>query len=150
MLRRAFVALAHLHRCYTWIVRPVSIGATGVVLNEAGDVLLVRLSYRNGWYLPGGGVNRGEAGHQTLERELKEELSLNADVTSSDLAGVHYHRIGGKHDHVLVYLVRSWDGSQDLRGNIEIDEFRFFPVDSLPSDTANLSRTCIERYANPA
>jgi 8-oxo-dGTP pyrophosphatase MutT (NUDIX family) len=48
------------------------------VLTHGEQVLLVRHTYgrRNVWYLPGGGVHRGEPALQAAAREMEEELGL--------------------------------------------------------------------------
>lgn len=49
-----------------------------VVMNDAGDILLVRPhGYRNDdWTLAGGGVEHGETPHQAMRREIAEELGV--------------------------------------------------------------------------
>jgi 8-oxo-dGTP pyrophosphatase MutT (NUDIX family) len=51
----------------------------GVLIRHDDQVLAVRHSYRPGYTIPGGGMDRGENPRQTAVRELAEELSINAD-----------------------------------------------------------------------
>lgn len=51
----------------------------GIVLNEHGELLLVK-TYRNGWVMPGGIVEEGETLLEGLQREIKEETGILADV----------------------------------------------------------------------
>ncbi|MFC4453002.1 NUDIX hydrolase [Deinococcus sonorensis] len=54
-------------------------GAGGVVLNRAGQVLLVR--YRSGgWAFPKGHIEPGETLEQTAEREVHEEGGVHASI----------------------------------------------------------------------
>ncbi|WP_330174520.1 NUDIX hydrolase [Streptomyces sp. NBC_01498] len=57
------------------------IGAVVLVRNNAGDVLLVKPTYKEGWQLPGGAAHQGEKVSDAAARELKEETGLNIDVT---------------------------------------------------------------------
>lgn len=51
--------------------------AAGVlVLGEGGRVLIVKPTYRDGWLIPGGAVEAGEAPSETCRREVAEELSI--------------------------------------------------------------------------
>lgn len=50
-----------------------------VILNEAGEVLVVKEHDRNWWDLPGGGLDHGETIKEALARELREEVALTGD-----------------------------------------------------------------------
>jgi 8-oxo-dGTP pyrophosphatase MutT (NUDIX family) len=54
------------------------LGAAMAVVHE-GKILVARHSYRPGQSLPGGRIKRGESPRAAALRELKEELSIEAD-----------------------------------------------------------------------
>jgi len=62
--------------------RPI-VGVGAVVLNTAGQVLLVKRAHeplKGEWSLPGGGVEIGETLEAALRRELFEETGLTIEV----------------------------------------------------------------------
>lgn len=83
---------------------PVDVGVLALV-EQGGKVLLVRHSYKSGWMLPGGAVNRGEVPSDAILRELKEEIGLTHSATPQ-LAGVYVRRWGFASNLILLYRVR--------------------------------------------
>jgi 8-oxo-dGTP diphosphatase len=59
------------------------IGAVAIVDDGAGRILVARHTYRRGapWALPGGWVRRGEDPAHTVVREIREETSLETEIT---------------------------------------------------------------------
>lgn len=55
------------------------ISAAGVVLNEKGEILLVK-TYRDGWVFPGGIVEVGENVIDGVKREIMEEAGVEVEV----------------------------------------------------------------------
>ncbi len=53
----------------------------GIILNDTGEVLLVKENGRDWWDLPGGGMDHGESIKAAIARELKEEVNLKGDFT---------------------------------------------------------------------
>lgn len=59
----------------------VTCGACAVIQDGRGRVLLAHHTYRRrAWGLPGGLIRRGEQPCETIERELREELGVRAEV----------------------------------------------------------------------
>jgi len=56
------------------------VAAGALFFDEAGRVLLVKPTYKEGWELPGGYVEPGETPIEGCEREIKEELGLARKV----------------------------------------------------------------------
>lgn len=54
-------------------------GAGVMFFNEKGELLLVQPTYKNGWTLPGGVVEKDESPRASARREIEEELGLNID-----------------------------------------------------------------------
>ncbi len=56
-----------------------TVGAVLVLVHD-DTVLVLRQPHRTGWSLPGGLLDRGEAPHHGVERELSEETGLDVRV----------------------------------------------------------------------
>ncbi|GLF98911.1 NUDIX hydrolase [Streptomyces yaizuensis] len=58
------------------------IGAVVLIQDQAGRILLVQPTYKNGaWQLPGGGAQAGEAIADAAARELAEETGLRRELS---------------------------------------------------------------------
>lgn len=56
------------------------VAAGALIRNEAGDVLLVKPTYKAGWEIPGGYVEPGESPRAACIREIREELGVECPV----------------------------------------------------------------------
>ena len=114
------------------LTRPCTIGVRGVVLNDAGELLLVRHSYGGRkWFLPGGGHHGGESPAETLVREMREETGLEVQVTR--LTGVYFYTGQYKRDHIYIFECETVGGEVRLVGG-EIEAIDWFPPDALPDN----------------
>jgi ADP-ribose pyrophosphatase YjhB (NUDIX family) len=114
--------------------RGMTLGAQGVVIDEADRVLLVRHSYRPGWWFPGGGVEWGETLEDALSRELAEEVGVTLTGPPM-LHGVFSNNASFPGDHIAVYLVRQWARNGEYRAKGEIAETGMFAPDDVPVRT---------------
>lgn len=86
--------------------RPMTLGVRAIVENHEGQVLFVRHTYTPGWYLPGGGVERGQTCIEAIRRELVEEGGVKL-TAPPHLIGIYSNHASFKNDHVLLYHVRA-------------------------------------------
>ena len=123
--------------------RGMTLGVRGLVLDERGRVLLIQHTYVRGWYLPGGGVDPGEAAEAAMMRELVEEVGIIAQGRPR-LLSVHSNHARHKGDHVLYYHIEAWtQGQATSRG--EIHAMDWFAPDALPEGvTASTRRRILE------
>jgi ADP-ribose pyrophosphatase YjhB (NUDIX family) len=123
-----------LYQVHSRLFRAVTLGVRGLVLNEAGEVLLVEHTYMRGWYLPGGGVERGETTEQAVIRELEEEAGVRV-VGRPQLVAVHANHSVFRGDHVLIYRVDQWAQCAASQQG-EIRAVGWFAPDQLPADVS--------------
>lgn len=124
------------------MTRGMTLGVRAVATDEAGRVLLVKHTYLPGWWLPGGGVDRGETVQAAAVRELREEAGLIA-TGQPQLVSVHSNERFFPGDHVLVFRIDGFEiGQRTSHGEIEAVDW--FDIDALPEDT---NRACAARLA---
>ena len=118
--------------------RGMTLGVRGVAVDSAGRVLLVKHTYLHGWWLPGGGVDRGETTQAAVVRELREEAGLIAQ-SEPRLISVHSNERFFPGDHVLVFAIDAFDMTERTSHG-EIAEIGWFHPGALPEDTTRATR----------
>ena len=105
-----------------------AVGVAAVITDEAGDVLLLRHTYRRTgrqWGLPGGWVKGRESMEHAIAREVKEETGwrIGAPRLVSVYSGYALPRM------TIVFRARIVGGG--FRPSDEVAEYRFVPPDDL-------------------
>lgn len=108
-----------------------SVGAMCFIERDDGALLLVRLSYRDRWGVPGGLLKRGEAPEAAAHREVLEEVGVEIDLVGEPAVVVDAtaRRVD------LAYRARLANGQDPgsaRPGSPEIVQARWFPRDALP------------------
>jgi ADP-ribose pyrophosphatase YjhB (NUDIX family) len=114
-----------------------------VVLNDAGEFLLIRRSDNDNWALPGGAMDLGESMTQAAVREVEEETGVTCEVTGlvgvyTDPGHVILYTSNGevRQECSLVYTARAIGGesrpsseSTEVRwvSGREVDRYRMHP-----------------------
>ncbi|WP_216093921.1 NUDIX domain-containing protein [Jiangella alba] len=70
--------------------------ANAVVVNDPGEILLIRRTDNGNWSLPGGAMDIGERIGETAVREVREETGITCEITG--LVGIYTNP-----GHVLQY-----------------------------------------------
>ncbi|NJC40148.1 ADP-ribose pyrophosphatase YjhB (NUDIX family) [Brevundimonas alba] len=118
--------------------RGMTLGVRGVAVDAHGRVLLVKHTYLHGWWLPGGGVERGQTAEDALIREMREEAGLIVEGRLA-LLSVHSNERHFRGDHVLVYRIDRFTLT-DRTSHGEIAEVGWFDPHHLPEDTHRATR----------
>jgi 8-oxo-dGTP diphosphatase len=126
------------------------LGASGIVWDGAGNLLLIRRGDNGRWALPGGMIEPGESIAECLVREVREETGV--EVEPLRLVGIYSdpaygHVILDNGDELYVVIaafecrvlggVPRPDGEESL-------EVAYFSTDDLPASLAPVHRLRIE------
>lgn len=141
--------LRPLIRGYARRTRGMTLGVRGVVLDEAGRVLLVEHTYVRGWWLPGGGVDRGETLEDAVARELREEAAVEPTRRPA-LVSIHSNEPRFRGDHVAVFRIDHWRALARRPDPREIRDVGFFALDALPEGTTAGTRRRLAETLNGA
>jgi ADP-ribose pyrophosphatase YjhB (NUDIX family) len=124
-------------RLWWSLSRGHTLGVRGLATDEAGRILLVRHTYQPGWFLPGGGVERGETAEVACRREMEEEAGVSP--TALRLVSIHTNFSLFASDHVLFYRIDAWRPCAPDSAH-EIAERGFFARDALPEGVTAATR----------
>jgi 8-oxo-dGTP pyrophosphatase MutT (NUDIX family) len=126
-------------------------GASVLLENYWGEVLLQLRTDNNTWCSCGGAVELGETVEETAARELFEETGLIADELElfKVFSGKELHYIYPNGDEVsvvdIVFICRKYHG--DLKADPkEVKELRFFSLDEIPENISPPVKGVIKAY----
>lgn len=120
--------------------QPSAEGVLILTLTPEKKVVLVRHTYNEGWYLPGGGKKRNELPAEAALRELREEIGLRS-LSMLTVGPRETMMLSGR--RVLLTLLVVHDAVFFAKPNFEITEVRTFDSDDLPVDSG-MARRCID------
>ena len=130
--------------------------AVKAIIEKDDKLLVLNIENRNSsyWVLPGGKVEYGEAPLNSLERELEEELSVNAEI--KEIVGMYHFFVGSEDegDEIVLTTFEADIGDQqiDISSNPadeNITKYRWMTTDKLIEKTSNQSLAkLIAKYRN--
>jgi|EndMetStandDraft_2_1072991.scaffolds.fasta_scaffold116407_2 8-oxo-dGTP pyrophosphatase MutT (NUDIX family) len=126
--------LTPFYMVFNRMMRGMTLGVRGAVLDDRGRVFLVKHTYVPGWYLPGGGVDPGETIEEAIAREVREEGNITI-TAPPQMLGLYQNREISRRDHVAFFVIRSFSQAAPALANFEIAASGFFALDALPADT---------------
>ncbi|MEU7656213.1 NUDIX hydrolase [Micromonospora taraxaci] len=114
----------------TWYANLASFyaAAAAFITDPAGNVLLVKPTYRDHWAFPGGYVDEGEYPHDGCAREVREELGIS--VVVGDLLVVDWAPPAGQRPRAIVSFTFDCGSVASLDGLVlpgqELEDVAFF------------------------
>lgn len=123
--------------------------AGAIFRNTNGDVLLVKPTYKKGWQLPGGVIERGESPRAACIREIDEELGFPFEIMRPVLIDYTRELKGVLIDH-LEWIFEGEVLDEAKTGKIRVDgveisEYRFVPTGNVNMFVPGLHRNRIRR-----
>jgi 8-oxo-dGTP diphosphatase len=121
--------------------------ASALLLDERGRILLVKPTYKEGWFLPGGVIEAGESPLGACVRECAEELGL-APVLYG-LVGVDWGPPQGAVDAVNIFVFGGRITAEQVAAiRLPPDELSDYTL-TMPDGVAGLVPPHIERRLGP-
>lgn len=131
----------------------VKLVAKAVILNEAGEVLLLRRSQTDllrpgDWDFPGGGIEPGEELTAGVIREVAEEASLRVEFTDLVLVYMATEPWGPSDESVNRALFAArLTSKQPVQLSFEHDEFRWVDIETALTEFTHPFYNTGLRYA---
>jgi 8-oxo-dGTP pyrophosphatase MutT (NUDIX family) len=125
-----------------------------VVVNDAGEILMIRRSDNDNWAVPGGAIDLGESVAQAAVRETREESGIDCEITG--VVGIYsdprhvilYTSNGEVRQEFSIVLTARPVGGQPTPSS-ESSEVRWVPVSAVREYTMDRSmRIRIDDYLN--
>lgn len=113
-------------------------GATAIIVNDKGQILLQSRADNDRWGLPGGCQELVERFEDTVIREVKEETNLDLSEENLELIAIvsgnsrknKYPNGDVVINNTALYCVKNYSG--ELKWDSESKDMRFFDLDNLP------------------
>ncbi len=126
-------------------------GASVILENEKGEILLQLRKDNNCWGYPGGSVELDEVVEEAAKRELFEETGLVAEELElyGVFSGKEYHYIYPNGDEVSnidhVYICKKYSGELKLQESEGL-ELRFFKLEDVPENLSPPIKKIVQKY----
>jgi 8-oxo-dGTP pyrophosphatase MutT (NUDIX family) len=147
-LRRRLLAAAYWVYGLRWrLLHPVTLGVR-IMLVDAGTVVLIRHSYQEAWYFPGGGVKKGETLCAAALREAREEVGAVVE-DEPRLIGIYANFTEGKNDHIALFASERFR-LETPTDRWEIDEIRRVSLEKLAVSGSATLRARVVEYRSGA
>jgi ADP-ribose pyrophosphatase YjhB (NUDIX family) len=115
-----------------------------VVVNDAGEILMIRRTDNDNWAVPGGAIDLGESVAQAAVRETREESGIKCEITGivgiySDPKHVLLYTSNGEVRQEFSIVLTATPLSGQPTPSSESSEVRWVPASAMPEYTMDRS-----------
>lgn len=116
----------------------------GLIMNNKGEVLVVKEAGRTWWDLPGGGMDHEEDIKTAIARELKEEVNLEGEFTYRviDVDNPIYLENANVYQVRLIFQVVP--EIMQFSAGVDADEISYMNIDALKNSDNPVERKVYE------
>jgi len=116
------------------VFKPNTTGVRVAIFNEGKEILLVKHTYRNGYFFPGGGIHNKETFENAAIREVFEEVGIKIEKENLNFKGIYQYFKEGKNDVIAFFVVKIDEKEKVKIDEVEILEANWFSLKELPED----------------
>jgi ADP-ribose pyrophosphatase YjhB (NUDIX family) len=114
-----------------------TVGAGAIVINQAGELLVIRERGTTGFKLPGGHVDPGERIQDAVEREVLEETGIESKCESIvAFTTKHPYQFGKSNIHFICRMT-ALTQRINVQDTDEIEEAKWVALDAYLTDSGN-------------
>ena len=129
----------------------IGVGGGVLILDEKNRTLLTKRTPKNrnekdSWAKPGGGLEYGEKGIQSMKREMKEELGVTVEIWGILPNTDHILKKEKQHWFAFNYLGKIKSGVPKNCEPHKCEELHWFELDKLPKKLAQPTKEAIKNY----
>lgn len=118
------------YSCFCFIFRPRVRGAYVLVTSD-DKILIIKNSYKKGWTLPCGMIDRHEAEVDGAKRELFEEVGISCDTEDLIFLREYLSTSGFKYDHQFFYLLKCETAPEVNLDMREVINYKWVSIEEL-------------------
>lgn len=129
----------------------IQVGASVIVENEKGQILLQKRTDNQCWAYAGGSVEIDEVVEDAARRELFEETGLQANRLElyGVFSGKETHYVYPNGDEVscvdIVFVCRDYSGELKAQKS-EVEELAFFDIEAIPEEISPPIRAILKKW----
>lgn len=124
------------------------VSVKGLVLDDAGKVLVVKEAGRDWWDLPGGGMDHDESIKSALARELAEEVNLQGEFTYRIIHADEPHYLPSANVWQVRLIFHVIPENMDFSVGVDADEFAFMNPEVFAASEIDTERRIYDYYSS--
>ncbi len=117
-----------------------------ILRNEKPELAASAMHLEGTWTLPAGKVKYGETLEEAAQRKVKQETNL--DVEDLKIVSIADDINSYAHFVTIGFIALKVSGKIDLGSSLEHVAYAYFPLDNLPDNTCEPSKTILDNYFN--